>query len=107
MPNLIMSEFYCTKCGRKGIPIWRKKGAEREAGHLKKLYCFNCKEEVNFCEIKPFTKYDYESFKLEFEYGNFEDGKRKMPFGELKELINNGQIEKTQTLADVWDPRIR
>ena len=31
------SEFYCCKCGTKGIPIARKKGKAREAGHLKKL----------------------------------------------------------------------
>ena len=32
------SEFYCTKCGSRGIPIARRAGKQREAGHLKKLY---------------------------------------------------------------------
>ena len=29
------SVFYCVACGRRGIPITRRRGAEREAGHLK------------------------------------------------------------------------
>ena len=37
--NFLPSDFYCTECGRKGIPIIRIAGKEREAGHLKKLYC--------------------------------------------------------------------
>ena len=93
-----MSEFYCTECGNKGIPIFRKKGHEREAGHLKKLFCLKCGKEVNHCEVKAWTKYDYSDFKTEFEYGNFKNGKRIRPYGELKGLINNGQIEKIKTL---------
>ena len=27
------SDFYCLKCGKKGIPIARKIGSQREAGH--------------------------------------------------------------------------
>ena len=69
--NIIMSDFYCTKCGQKGLPVWRKSGSMREAGHLKKLFCFNCNEEVNHVECKPFTKYTYEDFLLEFKNGNF------------------------------------
>lgn len=106
--NVIMSEFYCTQCGKKGLPIWRKKGSEREGGHLKKIFCFNCQKETNHCECKPFTKYSYEDFKIEFEYKNFDEtGKRIRPYNELRSLINNGQIEKSQTLVDVRDPGIR
>ena len=101
------SEFYCTQCGQKGIPISRKRGQERELGHLKKIYCLHCKIQTNHAETRPFTKYDFETFKLEYEYGNFnEQGKRIRELGKLKELINNGQIEKQKTLADVWDPRL-
>ena len=32
------SEFYCTKCGKRGFDIPRKRGQEREAGHLKRLW---------------------------------------------------------------------
>ena len=67
------SNFYCTKCGNKGIPIARKKGAEREAGHLKKLFCLHCNQERNHVECKPFSHYDYEDFKLEMSYGNFDE----------------------------------
>ena len=46
------SRFFCTKCGREGLPVHRKKGQERKGGHLKKLYCIYCKEEVNHIECK-------------------------------------------------------
>ena len=45
------SEFYCTKCGGRGIPIARKTGKQREAGHLKKLYCIQCRMEL--CRGSP------------------------------------------------------
>ena len=36
--QITQSRFFCTKCGREGIPVHRKKGQQREGGHLKKLY---------------------------------------------------------------------
>ena len=91
--NATASEFYCTKCGKKGIPIWRKSGREREAGHLKKIWCLHCNKQTNHVECKPFTKYSYEDFLLEFECNNFtEDGQRKMKYGDLKCAINEGKI---------------
>ena len=69
--EITSSDFYCTRCGRKGIPIARKVGKQREAGHLKKLYCMYCKEEINHAEIRPFGDYNYEDFKLEFDLGRF------------------------------------
>ena len=108
MGNMTMSEFYCTQCGNKGLPVWRKKGAEREAGHLKKLFCLNCKKETNHCECRPFTKYEFKDFQIEYEYGNFsEDGQRIKSYNKLKELINNGQIEKMQNLFDGRNSRFR
>ena len=99
--NFIESDFYCTQCGNRGIPVQRKKGQEREAGHLKKLYCLRCKETVNHVEVKSYTKYDYDDFKTEYEYGNFnEDGQRKRTYGQLKELIRNGGIKKEKSLDD-------
>ena len=89
----LTSEFYCAKCGTKGIPIPRKKGAEREAGHLKRLYCLYCKQEWNHVECKSFSHYEYEDFLVEKTYNNFdENGNRKMTYGELKGLINSGKI---------------
>lgn len=71
------SDFYCTQCGNKGIPIVRKNGKFREAGHLKRLYCLYCGTETNHCEIRPIGTYRYEDFKEEFELGRFlPDGQR-------------------------------
>lgn len=74
--RITTSDFYCTCCGKKGIPIARKIGAQREAGHLKKLYCIYCKKETNHCEIRPFGQYTYADFQEEFEMGRFVNGKR-------------------------------
>ena len=91
--SIVLSEFYCTKCGNKGIPIMRRKGAEREAGHLKWIFCLKCQQEWNHVECKSYSHYDYNDFLLEFEYSNFDnEGNRKMPYGELKGLIHNGKI---------------
>ena len=90
--RFIEGEFYCTECGSRGIPVQRKIGQEREAGHLKILYCLKCKKEVNHVECKPWTKYNYDDFLIEMKYHNFKDGNRVRPYGELKELINNGKI---------------
>lgn len=87
------NEFYCCKCGVRGIPILRKSGQAREAGHLKKLWCLNCKEEVNFCEINPFsTVYTYKDFLLEFKYHNFDERQNRIkPYGIFKnELVKQG-----------------
>ena len=103
-----MSNFYCVLCGNKGIPIFRRKGHEREAGHLKKLFCLKCGKETNHAECKPWTKYDFEDFRTEFEYGNFnEKGNRVRPYGELNGLIHNGEIEKVKTLSVGGNPRFR
>ena len=34
------------QCREKGIPIARNKGQYKKPGHLKKLYCLNCKKEI-------------------------------------------------------------
>lgn len=80
--NIEMSEMYCCKCGNKGIDIPRKINHNREAGHLKKLYCIHCKQEWNHAEIRPmYTDYNLTDFKLEMQYGNFdEEGNRKEPY---------------------------
>lgn len=77
----MLSDFYCTKCGNKGIPIFRIAGQEREPGHLKKLFCIHCQKETNMVEIKPVGKYHLDDFWIEYEYGNFdENGNRKEPW---------------------------
>ena len=94
--EVTISDFYCVHCGKKGIDITRKIGKQREAGHLKKLYCIHCKEEWNFAEVRPFGDYNYEDFLVEFRKGNFDNkGNRILPyrqfFAELreKEKLNN------------------
>ena len=77
MAKLLSSHFYCTQCGNEGIPVQRIKGQERKGGHLKKLYCIYCKEEVNHVEIKDNDLYTYEDFREEFELGRFKEGNRE------------------------------
>jgi hypothetical protein len=77
MARFLGSHFFCTKCGNEGIPVQRKKGQERSGGHLKKLYCIYCKEEVNHVEIKENDNYTYEDFREEYELGRFKEGNRE------------------------------
>ncbi len=92
MNNLTVSNMYCTQCGKKNIPIPRKKGQEREPGHLKQMYCIYCKKKQNMVEIKEMgSGYTENDFKLEFDLHNFnEDGTRKLSLGEFKNHVNNG-----------------
>ena len=86
---MLNSEFYCTRCGRKGIPLPRKSGSEREAGHLKKLYCIHCREEINHAECKPFSHYTHDDFLLEYNNNNFDEkGNRKQTYGSLRTKLN-------------------
>ena len=90
---IIDHEFYCTKCGEKGLPVVRIKGSEREAGHLKKLFCLNCNMETNHVECVPYSKYDKTDFWTEYYNGNFDtEGNRIRPYSELRRMINNGEI---------------
>lgn len=79
--NISLSDFYCTRCGNKGIPVFRTIGQEREPGHLKKMFCLTCQEEVNMAEVRSVGKYNLEDFWIEYEYGNFDkNGNRKEPW---------------------------
>lgn len=80
--TVIKSDFYCIECGNRGIPAARTTRHQREAGHLKKLYCLHCKKETNHAEIRPFGSYTYEDFLEEFELGRFVDG-TKIPVKDL------------------------
>ena len=63
--------FYCLKCGRENIPIFRNVGFQRERFHRKRLYCPFCKEEVNHIECKTYE--EVQIFKDAFERGEFKD----------------------------------
>lgn len=87
------SNFYCTCCGRKGIPILRKIGKEKEPGHLKKLYCLYCGREVNHVEIKPNGKYTLNDFNIEYQYGNFTStGERKLPYKQFEATLKKENV---------------
>ena len=104
MRNFEQSEFYCVKCGKRGLPCFRNKGQKREKGHLKKLYCVNCNDTINHIEIKPDGRYSFEDFKLEYEYGNFNENQERIyTLNQLKEMIENGKLEKQKTLGDMRD----
>ena len=92
--NLKPSDFYCTNCGKKNISILRKVGKQREIGHLKKLYCFHCGQEVNMVEIKHgSSQYTIEDFEIEFNFGNFINGERQKPYRQFRaELRSKGVI---------------
>lgn len=69
MAKLTKHRFYCTKCGNEGLPVWRMPSTERGKGHLKKLYCIHCREEVNHYEC--YDDKDIEKFYRKFENGDF------------------------------------
>lgn len=90
--NLELSDFRCTKCGNKGISIFREAGRKKEAGHLKEMFCFFCNSEQNFVELKPSNSaYTEEMFWVEFNGGNFIQGKRKIPY---RQFIGRYKHEK-------------
>lgn len=60
-------DFYCMKCGKKGIPLSRNKGFKHGKFHRKKLYCLSCKEEVNHIECR--NDEEVKIFKENFELG--------------------------------------
>ncbi len=49
----------------------RNEAAQRGRGHLKKLYCLYCKEEVNHYEC--YNEQDVKKFKMKFERGDFKN----------------------------------
>ena len=64
-------DFYCIKCGHKGIPLSRKQGHQHERFHRKKLFCIYCQQEVNHIECK--NDEDVAEFKRNFENGVYKD----------------------------------
>ena len=77
-----ISRMFCCNCGKEGVPITRRPGRYRAAGHLKKLYCIHCGKDWNHAEVRSmYSDYNYEDFKLEMEYNNFDkNGNRKEPY---------------------------
>ena len=66
-----LHDFYCLKCGNKGIGVFRNMGFQRERFHRKRLYCPFCKEEVNHIECKTYE--EVQIFRDAVERGEFKD----------------------------------
>lgn len=67
--NFDAHDFYCIKCGNKGIPLNRKKSLQHGKFHRKRLYCPFCKIEVNHIECR--NQADIEEFKMNFANGDY------------------------------------
>jgi len=61
--------FFCTRCGNRGLNVWRNQASQRGKGHLKKLYCVYCKAETNHYEC--YNPEDVLKFQRKFENGDF------------------------------------
>lgn len=61
--------FYCINCGKSSLSLPRSVGQLREQFHRKKMYCFNCKAEINHIECRDEAE-AYE-FKCAFEEGDY------------------------------------
>ena len=91
-------EFYCTQCGKCGIPVPRKLGYLRESGHLKMLYCIFCGKVTNHAECISGSAYSAKNFMKEFQSGNFdEEGNRKLNLSQWKKEKNKKNKQKSKT----------
>lgn len=71
MDNFDISQFYCTKCANR-IDLPRKTDKRRKKGHLKKVYCIKCKEEVNHYEVRNNDlDFNLNEFKQQITEGDF------------------------------------
>ena len=64
-------DFYCIKCGNKGMPCLRPQAHRREKFHRKKLYCPTCGLTVNHIECK--NDEEVYEFKEMFANGDFQE----------------------------------
>ena len=69
--NMISHDFYCMKCGNRGIPLSRKRGHCHGKHHRKKLYCPTCRLEINHIEIRNYD--ELIEFKENFAKGEYKD----------------------------------
>ena len=66
-----LHDFYCLKCGRKGIPLARRRSLQHEQLQRKKLYCIYCQTEVNHIECR--NQEEIETFKTNFALGLYKE----------------------------------
>lgn len=67
--KMILHDFYCIKCGNKGLSLMRNHGHKHQRFHRKKLYCPHCKCEINHIECR--NEEDAYEFKMAFEKGEY------------------------------------
>lgn len=72
---VLYSQFYCLNCGEYVIDLPRKMQKLHKTGHLKRLYCPNCKIECNCFECR--TEWDVYEFKERFTEGEFIEEAKK------------------------------
>ena len=76
--QVVIHDFYCIKCGQKGISLPRKRGELHGANHLKKMYCPHCQTVVNHVECK--NELDAYQFKEDFLAGKYlEEDQKPLP----------------------------
>lgn len=76
--QVVIHDFYCIKCGQKGISLPRKRGELHGANHLKKMYCPHCQTVVNHVECK--NEFDAYQFKEDFLAGKYlEEAQKPLP----------------------------
>lgn len=61
--HIQMSDLVCTECGEV-MKIPRKE--IRETHHIKDMYCYRCKKETKFIEVR-----DVEQFKKKIEFADY------------------------------------
>ena len=52
----VKTDLICPKCGNI-VTIQRKKGKQKKTGHLKYLYCYDCREIINHYEVNDIAKF--------------------------------------------------
>ena len=64
-------DFYCLKCAHPSMPIMRKVGKQHGMFHRKKLWCCNCKTEINHMEIR--NQQEKEIFMEAYNNGEYRE----------------------------------
>lgn len=94
----IVHKFLCVNCSYNALPMFvsRDLKEQREAGHLKKMFCLSCGKEINHAEVTESGPYTVTEFHLEWAEGNFnEKGNRKKPWKQfINELKQKGNYKR-------------
>lgn len=69
--HISLEEYECPDCGYIW-PIYRSKSRMRERGHLKRIYCVQCREEKNFKKREYVTATSLEK-QTKYEFAKLQD----------------------------------